>query len=62
MFDGVATLAHLLWVLVGPALHCFEILRVLPAGDAAFLAGVAAMFEGASLADILLSSGMFYSV
>src|SRR5437763_7770591 len=52
MLDRFAPLAHLFRVLVEPALHGFENMLMLPARDPSFLAGGAAVLDGAALADI----------
>src|SRR6201981_1584868 len=52
MLDRFATLAHLFRVLVEPALHGFENMLMLPARDPSFLAGGAAVLDGAALAGI----------
>src|ERR1700693_6249584 len=50
MLDRLAPLAHLLRMLVEPALHRLENVLVLPSGDPPLLAGGAAMLDGAALA------------
>src|SRR6516162_7789185 len=52
MLDRLAPLAHFFGVLVEPALHSFENMLMLPARDASFLAGSAAVFDGAVWAGI----------
>jgi hypothetical protein len=51
MFDRLAPLAHLLWMLVEPTLHRLEDVLMLPPGDPSFLAGGAAMLDGTVLAE-----------
>src|SRR4249920_2425661 len=52
VLDRLAPLAHLLRMLVEPALHRFENMLVLPSGDPALLAGGAAVLDGATLAGV----------
>src|SRR4029077_5773476 len=52
MLDRLAPLAHLLRMLVEPALHCLENVLLLPSGDPSFLAGGAAVLDGAALAGV----------
>src|SRR5215475_5413615 len=49
MFNGLASLTHLLWMLVEPALHGFENLLVLPSRDQSFLGGSTIMLDGTTL-------------
>src|SRR5665213_3502222 len=50
MLDRLTPLAHLLRMLVEPALHRLENVLMLPSGDPSFLAGGAAVLDGAALA------------
>ena len=52
MLGGLATGAHLLWVLIKPSFDGLENVFMLPARNPPFLARRAAMFEGAVLAQI----------
>src|SRR6185437_9565185 len=52
MLDRLAPLAHFFRVLVEPALDGFENMLMLPARDPSFLAGGAAVLDGAALAGI----------
>ena len=55
MFESLnrlASLAHLFWMFVEPALHGFENMLMLPSGDASLLACGAGVFDGAALAGI----------
>src|SRR4029434_6970398 len=52
MLDRLAPLAHLLRILIEPALHRLENVLMLPSGDPSFLAGGAAVLDGAALAGI----------
>src|SRR5271155_1629112 len=52
MLDRLAPLAHFFRVLVEPALHGFENMLMPPARDPSFLAGGAAVFDGAARAGI----------
>src|SRR5947209_5732963 len=52
MLDCLTPLAHFFRVLVEPALHGFENMLMLPARDPSFLAGGAAVFDGAARAGI----------
>ena len=52
MLDRLAPLAHLLRMLVEPALHRLENMLVLPAGDAPLLAGRALLLDRTGAADI----------
>src|SRR5467141_703737 len=52
MLDRLAPPAHFLRVLVEPALDGFENMLMLPARDPSFLAGGAAVFDGAARAGI----------
>jgi hypothetical protein len=52
MFNGLAPLAHLLRMLVEPALHGFDNVLMFPSRDPSLLAGGTAMFDGAVLAGI----------
>ena len=52
MLDRLAPLAHLLRMLVEPALHGLENVLMLPSGDPSLLAGGAAMLDGAALAGV----------
>ena len=52
VLDRLAPLAHLLRMLVEPALHRVENMLVLPSGDPALLAGGAAVLDGATLAGV----------
>jgi len=47
MFGRLAPLAHLHWMFVEPALHRFENVLTLPAGDPSLLGGGAALFDSA---------------
>ena len=49
VLDRLAPLAHLLWMFVEPALHRLENMLMVPSGDQSFLAGGAAMLDGATL-------------
>jgi hypothetical protein len=49
MLGRLAPLTHLLRMLVEPALHRVEDVLMLPSGDATFLAGGAAVPDGAGL-------------
>ncbi len=52
MLDRLAPLAHLLRMLVEPALHRLENVLMLPSGDPSLLAGGAAVLDGAALAGV----------
>ena len=52
MLDRLTPLAHLLRMLVEPALHRLENVLMLPSGDPAFLASGAALLDGAALTGI----------
>ena len=52
MLDRLAPLAHLLRMLVEPALHGFENMLVLPSRDPSLLGGSALMLDGAALAGV----------
>src|SRR6266576_4473287 len=52
MLDRLAPLAHFFRMLVEPALHGFENMLMLPSRDPSFLAGGAAVFDGADRAGI----------
>src|SRR5262245_3004371 len=52
MLDGLAPLAHLLRMLVQPALHRFNNVLMLAADDPSLLAGGAAALDGAALAGV----------
>jgi hypothetical protein len=52
MLDRFAPLAHLLRMLVEPALNGFENVLMLPSCDPSLLGGGTAMFDGAALADV----------
>src|SRR2546427_11908892 len=52
MLDRFAPLAHLLRMLVEPALNGFENVLMLPSCDPPLLGGGTAMFDGAALADV----------
>ncbi len=52
MFDRFSALAHLVRMGVEARLHLFKKMFMLPAGDAALLAGGALIPDGAGLADI----------
>jgi hypothetical protein len=54
MLDRLTPLAHFFRVLVEPALHGFENMLVLPARDPSFLAGGAAVLDGAARAGMSL--------
>ena len=50
MLDRLAPLAHLLRMLVEPALHRLENTLMFPSGDPSLLAGGATVLDGAALA------------
>src|SRR5450759_3340613 len=52
MLDRLAPLAHLLRMLVEPALHRLKNVLVLPSGDPSLLAGGATVLDGAALAGV----------
>src|SRR6478609_2904636 len=52
MFDRLAALAHLLRMLVEPALNGFENVLMFPSGDPSFLAGGASGLDYTALADV----------
>ena len=52
MFDRLAALAHLLRMLVEPALNGFENVLMFPSGDPSFLAGGASGLDCTALADV----------
>jgi hypothetical protein len=52
MLDRLATLTHLLWMLIEPALNRFENVLVFPSRDAALFAGGALRFDGTIRASI----------
>ncbi len=52
VLDRLAPLAHLLRMLVEPALHRFENVLMLPSGDPSLLGGGAVVLDGAVLAGI----------
>jgi hypothetical protein len=52
MLDRLAPLAHLLRMLVEPALYCLENMLMLPTADPTLLARGAAVLDGAALANI----------
>jgi hypothetical protein len=52
VLDRLAPLAHLLRMLVEPALNGFKNMLMFPSRDPSFLAGGAAVFDGATLAGV----------
>jgi hypothetical protein len=48
----MAPLAHLLWMLVEPALYGFEYVLMLPSRNSSLFTGGATMLDGAALADV----------
>src|SRR6476646_3478826 len=52
MFDRLAALAHLLRMLVEPALNGFENVLMFPSGDPSLLAGGASGLDCTALADV----------
>ena len=52
MLDRLAPLAHLLRMLVEPALNGFENVLMFPSRDTSFLGGSATMLDGAALAGV----------
>jgi hypothetical protein len=52
MLDRLASLAHLLRMLVEPALNGFENMLMLPSRDPSLLGGGTAMLDGAALTDV----------
>src|ERR1019366_2532771 len=52
MLDRLAPLAHLLRMLVEPALHRLENALMFPSGDPSLLAGGATVLDGAALAGV----------
>src|SRR6476661_4301638 len=52
MFDRLAALAHLLRMLVEPALNGFENVLMFPSGDPSFIAGGASGLDCTALADV----------
>ena len=52
MLNRLAQLAHLFRMFVEPALHRLKNVLVLPSGDPSFLAGGAAVLDGAALAGV----------
>jgi hypothetical protein len=62
MLNRLAPLAHLLRMLVEPVLDGFENVLMLPSGDPSLLAGSAAVFDGAALANIGLVAAQDQSI